>query len=431
MNAIAQQIYNTEPMEIQPPPAYPVLNNKAYYGISGEIATLATNDSEADKAAVLMSFLAISAAMIGSDKYLMVGETQFTTKLFIALAGNSSRARKGTSLKPVIRIKKETEKILQEKHNLNQPLMIGDGGLSSAEGLIYQVRDESEQLNKDGEPIWEGVADKRFCVIEEELGNVLKMAQREGNTLSPMLRRAWDGGTLAPMTKNNRLSSTNAHICLLSHITRMELNELFKGSDIYNGLANRFLWCCVRRTHLVPFPKPMPDNDVMTLANKLASNLLAINSNQEVNLSPQAKQLWVKLYKDVSQDCQGIIGAITARAEAHIIRLAMVYCLLDGKNIITIDHLSAATSVWDYCKASAIYLFSFHDPEERDPNTELLLEALKNEPLSQTQISGLFGRHKTAKELNSFLSEMEGANLIKQEKLKTKGRAKILWKLVK
>jgi hypothetical protein len=36
-------------------------------------------------------------------------------------------------------------------------------------------------------------ADRRLLVRESEIASVLKMFQREGNTLSAVLRQAWDG----------------------------------------------------------------------------------------------------------------------------------------------------------------------------------------------------------------------------------------------
>jgi hypothetical protein len=61
-------------------------------------------------------------------------------RIFGALVGASSRARKGTSYYPIRRIIKETERILQGGSTLPFPsgltLQISPGPLSSAEGLI-------------------------------------------------------------------------------------------------------------------------------------------------------------------------------------------------------------------------------------------------------------------------------------------------------
>ena len=52
------------------------------------------------------------------------------------------------------------------------------------------VRDDSQGKNNE---IVEGVRDKRLLVFEGEFAQVLRVMRRDGNTLSGILRNAWDG----------------------------------------------------------------------------------------------------------------------------------------------------------------------------------------------------------------------------------------------
>jgi len=88
------------------------------------------------------------------------------------------------------------------------------GGLSFGEGLIYAVRDP--RYDKDGELLDQGATDKRRLLVEEELAGALKVATREGNSLSAVIRQAWDKGDLRPLTKNNPIRATGAHISIIS-----------------------------------------------------------------------------------------------------------------------------------------------------------------------------------------------------------------------
>jgi len=47
---------------------------------------------------------------------------------------------------------------------------------------------------------------------------------REGNTLSAIVRQAWDGEPLQTMVRNDPLRATGAHIAILGHITRESVN---------------------------------------------------------------------------------------------------------------------------------------------------------------------------------------------------------------
>ena len=75
---------------------------------------------------------------------------------------------------------------------------------------------------------------------------------RDQNTLSPVLRGAWDSGKLNILTKNSPARASNAHISLLCHITKEELNHRLNKTDIFNGFANRFLWLFVERSKELP-----------------------------------------------------------------------------------------------------------------------------------------------------------------------------------
>jgi hypothetical protein len=54
----------------------------------------------------------------------------------------------------------------------------------------------------------------------------------------------------------------------------------------------------------------------------------------------------------------GLWDAATSRAEAQVLRLSMVYALLDGTGTIDVPHLRAALAAWNYCDESARLIFN-------------------------------------------------------------------------
>jgi len=52
------------------------------------------------------------------------------------------------------------------------------------------------------------------------------------------------------------------------------------------------------------------------------------------------------------------------RAEAQVVRLALIYALLDCAREIRAEHLRAALAIWTYCEASARFIWgdSLGDP---------------------------------------------------------------------
>jgi hypothetical protein len=152
------------------------------------------------------------------------------------------------------------------------------GGLSSGEGLIYAVRDPTVDTiaRREGKRVvgYEtqttdaGVEDKRLLAVEGELSQALQSAGRDGNTLSAIIRLAWDGGPLRVLAKNAKAACTMPHISIIGHITAAELQRQLTTTDMANGFANRFLWICAARSKCLPFGGAVNESALMELAER-------------------------------------------------------------------------------------------------------------------------------------------------------------------
>src|SRR4051794_17304677 len=96
------------------------------------------------------------------------------------------------------------------------------------------------------------MTDSRLLVVQPEFASAFKVASREGHTLSPLLRAAWDTGTFRTMARHTPLSATDAHISLIGHIVAEELRRFLNSAETANGYPNRFIWIAVRRSKLLP-----------------------------------------------------------------------------------------------------------------------------------------------------------------------------------
>ena len=249
------------------------------------------------------------------------------------------------------------------------------GGLSTGEGLIWAVRDpvmgyERDKRTKELNEVMidPGIGDKRLFVIESEFGSVLKRMSREGNTLSAIMRQAWDGLKLATMTKTSAAVATDAHISVIAHITRDELRSEMAGVENVNGFANRFLWVASKRSKMLPDGGDLDTVDFLSIRARLkgALDYAQAGSFGNVTRSDDARELWHEVYPELNADRPGALGAVTARAAAQVMRLALIYAVLDQSAIIRVEHLKAALAVWDYCDESAAYLFGRSTANPRD-----------------------------------------------------------------
>lgn len=394
---------------------WPILQRAAMPGIIGDFVDVATENSEADPAAVLSTFLVRLGVEAGSPDiatrpHVYVGETRHEPRLFAVVTGKSSKARKGTSAQPV-------QRLFTAKGTIGAPSMGGVslGPLSTGEGIIYAVRDalqewkEKEQIFVTTDP---GVTDKRLYVQEEELAAALSAGKREGNTLSATLRALWDSGTRSPMTKTSKTRCTDAHVGILAHITLDELALTLSDCDKLNGYANRFLWVLARRAKRVSRPTRIPESVFSPIQSTVWQRLNYAHKMGEMSISSEFWDVFDSQYDRLSEDRPGMAGAITARAEAQVVRLSMVYAIAAGTRTIGAEHIHAALAFWDYAQASAEYIFSDQTGGGKlDATIKALIEGAPD-GLSMTELHEKTGRNHKAVELKASVQRLVDAGIV-------------------
>ena len=145
-----------------------------------------------------------------------------------------------------------------------------------------------------------GATDKRLMVIEPEFAGALAAAERHGNTLSPLIRRAWDGDKLATLTRNSPLTATDVHISVIGHITTDELRARMTRTDMANGFANRFLFALIRRSKELPFGGELTDSEVLCLGERLQPVIEHARTIGRVIMTTTAKAKWAAVYSELS-----------------------------------------------------------------------------------------------------------------------------------
>lgn len=221
----------------------PTLDASALHGLPGRIVKAVSPHTEADPAAILVQLLAGFGACIGSSPHIKASNTKHHAVIHPLVVGRTSDGAKGTALGVVMALLRNALPEF-ERDNLTS-------GLSTAEGLTEAVRDAAGA--PDSEEFDEGIADKRLLITESEYKNVFTRSRREGNTLGPTLRQAWDGDTLRTLTrKRNKLTATGHHIVVIGHITPKELKATATDSDLSGGSINRLLICLSRRSKRHP-----------------------------------------------------------------------------------------------------------------------------------------------------------------------------------
>lgn len=414
---------NTLPFRVEEWPAPP--DPAIYHGLAGEIVNVISPYSEADDVALLANLLAGFGNVIGRGPHFIAGADKHFTNLFAALIGDTAKGRKGMSwtwIRALLEIIDETW--AREKT---------PAGLSSGEGLIWNVRDKIERKTKeDGwETVDEGIDDKRLLVIEAEFASALKAMSRQGNTLSPILRRAWETGDLQALTKNSPAKATGAHISIIGHITREELLQCLTDTDRASGFANRFIWLYVSRSKYLPDGAALPVQELNRLAARLNDTVQFARGTGEIKRDIQAAALWRQVYSALSEGKPGLFGAVIARSEAQVMRLACLYALFDTSVVVQREHIKAALALWEYSENSCRYIFG---ASTKNATEAEILDALEQGHMTQNAIYELFDGNVRSEVYKAALTNLERQGQIRYEKKPPeggKGRPAITWSLVK
>ena len=208
------------------------------------------------------------------------------------------------------------------------------------------VRETPQGRKKANQEIVEdhGVTDKRLLVVETEFAKVLKAMARDPNTLSEAIRQCWDTGDLGTMSKNNGNRATGAHVSIIAHFTRADIQKNLCQADTLNGFANRFFWVLCRRLKHISNPDQMELTDWAPIRDELADIADWAKRQSDVRMvrDAQAERLWDELYPSLSDDKPGIAGSVLGRAVPEVMRIACLYATLDKSDKVGLDHLRAA-----------------------------------------------------------------------------------------
>jgi hypothetical protein len=231
---------------------------------------------------------------------------------------------------------------------------------------------------------------------------------------------------------DRRLGYRGAHISIIAHITHEELVCELTETERANGFANRFLFMLVRRSKALPESDGTPEGTLTPLVADLRKVMAWTQEPRRLARNGEAKKLWASVYTALSEGEPGLVGAVLGRAEAHALRLSLIYAVLDQSPDVRPEHLRAALAVWDYAEASARRIFG--DALGLSA-ADILLGALRARgSLTRDEIRDVFQRNKTSDEIGALLGLLQEKGKARHSSRPAeggRGRPAEVWEAVK
>ena len=166
---------------------------------------------------------------MGRNSFCRVSDDIHYPNIYAMVVGKSGVGKKGMAWSPCLKLMKLIDQPWAEN-------AIHDG-FGSGEAIIARV---SDKRGPDGLP-----NEKRCLIKEKEFANLLSIMERNGSTISGIIRNGFDGGKISSLVKSltESLTATDAHMSVLGDITPFELRMRMAETNMMNGFANRNLCC--------------------------------------------------------------------------------------------------------------------------------------------------------------------------------------------
>jgi hypothetical protein len=423
------------------------IDESGRFGIAGEFLNLVMPCTEADPNAILLTFLTYCGNAMGRNFYVTAGADRHFGNLFLCIIGPTGFGRKGSAMSVV-------ESFFKQGH----PVTLGHQlkGMSTGEGVVYEVHDDMFryiQDKKSGEYVRTltepNVPDKRLLYKLAEFQQCLANMRKTDSILSSILRTAWDQGDLSTPAKTSRATATGAHISIVCAMSREELLEETAATDAENGTLNRFLFCCSRRSKLLPqggsFQQLYKTEAWRMLQERVAKNIETFEDQMLLVRTDDAEEIWGLneqphrgLYSQLNQPRIGLWGAVTARAPQMVLRLALIIAAINGRTEKTVaqpmgrylirpEHLTAAEEIWRYCDDSVKFIFG---DKMDDPTAIEIMKALRAvapQGLNRTQIYRIWKGHLKREDIDRSLLWISHSGVARVERIPTTGRPTEMW----
>jgi hypothetical protein len=146
----------------------------------------------------------------------------------------------------------------------------------------------------------------------------------------------------------------------------------------------------------------------------------------ELKFSAQALEMWNGGYRALTSEFEGLIGAVTSRAEAQVRRLAAIYALMQTSDRIRTRHLAAALALWDYCFASAKFIFNGRSVSNLEDKLLSMLKSSRS-GITRTQISDALQRHATSDAIDRALFALSEKGRANMQTEQSRGRPIKRW----
>lgn len=308
-----------------------------YGGLLGELVDDIAEGTSAARVGLLGSLLAFCGALVPGRSHF---HGPHTSSPFVALVGESGTGRKSTAINHVHGAMSDAV----EPTYVNRVVL---DGIASGEGLIRALADK--QKNYQYEPTV-------GLVLEHEYASLLAVRQREGSSLDPKLRAAFDGTPLSNRKAGETVTVQPPYwVPALIAITPVELRLRLEAGALQTGSANRWLYLPVHgRDNRRNIPPAFNAENRKAL---VAARKAALEHQEPRGVAPAATDLLSEYDMWLPTIGHGLTRDLTRRMAAIAFRVALVHALVERSPTVTAEQTRRAIALTEYARSGIPWVF--------------------------------------------------------------------------
>jgi hypothetical protein len=375
--------------------ALPDFPEEAFTGLFKSYRDLVEPCTEAPAPYHWVTFLTMTGLLLGRNVFIR-SPFPLYPNFYSLLVGSTGLNRKSTTM---------TFGVREILHKIPNNIVYVPGALSS-EGIY-------EELSKRDAT--------RLLLYCDEMRSFLTVANRQGTSdIIPRLNTLYGCPDNDGLTRRGQSTVVKfPFVSLIAGTPKEWLTSAIGDGEIMGGFINRFM--CVEGVsdRDVPFP-PQPDaaasRHFIEELNKRVDH--CSNSPVEMKWSAGAQTLYQVFYcawRERQRSRSGETAAITNRITDHVVRIAMMYSVLEGHAEITDNTIATAIKIGEYLEGTALNIFGDTGVSTQGRIERMIITRLENNggSMGLRELRLDIGGKADTNPFNQALLNLEKADMIR------------------
>lgn len=318
-------------------------------------------------------------------------------------------------------------------------LLVGPSGrnkkstcLSFGERLSKLMEDDHTVIRHPAslEGIYQGLAKKpetKALIFQDEFKGLLAAAHRSTTSnLLTGLHQLYTCPDRDCITRRETTTIEKPFTSLLTGAPQRWLEEEFEPGDFAGGFMSRVMIFRGKRKPPIPRPASPDSQRLQELAGKIKEMSAALPAGGScLRWSDEAGSLFDRWYFDNQRIMDRLSeqeGALCVRTHEFIVKIALVYSIIEKEFCITEKAMAIAIQIGDYLQNTALRLFGGVAFTRRGRIEQRIIKALREKALTRREIKHLFGGYCDSKEVNDAVEALQTSEQIQKCTIAREGK---------